>query len=94
MNCNTKTMLKTAGGLGLLATVAYFTLPAAQDFLVASAPILLLLICPLSMFFMMKSMNSMNTKTKDAGDASDKSMAAPEKQATPIPAKLIDRNFG
>lgn len=58
MNCNSKTMLKTAAALGISTAVAYFTLPAAHAFILASAPLLVVLICPVAMIIMMMSMNT------------------------------------
>ena len=57
MKCDSKMMVKMAVALGVGLAVAYFALPAAQVFILASAPFLLALICPVAMFFMMKSMN-------------------------------------
>ncbi len=74
MKCDLKTMLKTAGVLGLALAVIYFTVPAAQAFIVASAPILVALICPVSMLFMMKAMNG---SPKDDGLKTDEAKAAP-----------------
>ena len=65
MKCDSKMMLKTAAGLGIALAVAYFTLPAAQTFILASAPILLALICPVAMLLMMGNMNG-NKKDDDA----------------------------
>lgn len=58
MKCDTKTMVKVGLAVGVLLAVAYFTLPAARQFISVASPFLLILICPLSMLFMMKSMNS------------------------------------
>ena len=58
MNCNSKTMLKTAVALGIATAVAYFTLPAAHAFILASAPLLVVLICPVAMIIMMMGMNT------------------------------------
>ena len=63
MNCDSRTMIKIAIGLGAALAVAYVAWPAAHAFIVASAPILLALSCPLAMIFMMKGMNS---ESKDA----------------------------
>jgi Protein of unknown function (DUF2933) len=63
MKCNTKTMIKVGLGVSALLAVAYFTLPAARDFISAATPFLLFLICPLSMIFMMKSMSSCDKKS-------------------------------
>lgn len=57
MKCDSKMMVKMAVGLGVGLAVAYFALPAAQVLILASAPFLMALICPVAMFFMMKSMN-------------------------------------
>lgn len=57
MKCDMKTMVKMALWLGVGLAVAYFALPAAQALILASAPILVALICPVAMFFMMKGMN-------------------------------------
>ena len=53
MNCQPKTMLKTAVALGAAVAIAYVALPDARAFLLASTPILLALICPLTMVVMM-----------------------------------------
>lgn len=57
MKCDSKMMVKMAVGLGVGLAVAYFALPAAHVFILASAPILVALICPVAMLFMMKGMN-------------------------------------
>ncbi|MDO9236237.1 MAG: DUF2933 domain-containing protein [Aquabacterium sp.] len=57
MKCDLKTMVKMAVWLGIGLAVAYFAFPAAHAFVLASAPLLLVLICPVAMFFMMKGMN-------------------------------------
>lgn len=57
MKCDSKTMVKMAVWLGLGLAAAYFAVPAAHAFILASAPFLVALICPLAMLFMMKSMN-------------------------------------
>jgi len=74
MKCDSKMMLKTAAGMGIVLAVAYFTLPAAQTFILASAPILLVLICPVAMLLMMASMNG---SKKDDGAKPDQTMPAP-----------------
>lgn len=63
MKCDSKTMIKIAVGLGAALAIAYVAWPAAQTFILASAPFLLALSCPLAMIFMMKGMNS---ERKDA----------------------------
>lgn len=67
MHCSLKTMAKLAVGLGAILAVAYFALPDARAWLLASAPVLLALVCPLSMIVMMFMM-----KGKDkAADGKD-----------------------
>jgi len=66
-------MMKTAGVLGLAAVISYFAIPEARAFIVASAPVLIALICPVAMLFMMKGMNGSQSKQSEVTDA-----AAPE----------------
>lgn len=56
MRCDSKTMLKAAAWLGVALVVTYLALPAARTYIVFSAPLLLLLICPVGML-LMKAMN-------------------------------------
>lgn len=80
MKCDSKMMLKIAGGLGVALGVAYFTLPAAQALILASAPILLALICPVAMLLMMKTMNG---SSRDEGAKPAKITPAPRAVETP-----------
>jgi hypothetical protein len=82
MKCDSKTMLTVAAVVALAAALAYFTLPAAQAFILASAPLLVALICPVAMLFMMKGMQ---------GDKKDKARDIDEpKQAPRIGAAARD----
>ena len=74
MNCNSKTMLKVVVALGLAFAVAYFALPAAHAFLLANAPLLAVLVCPVMMLFMMMGMNG---NKKDENAKPGESKAAP-----------------
>lgn len=65
MNCS-KTMLKVAAGLAIGATVLYLAFPQAQSLILANAPLLLALICPLSMGVMMFMMRGSNNNQKSA----------------------------
>jgi hypothetical protein len=58
--CNVKTMLKTGLGMLLLAAIAYIALPDFRTWILAAAPFLLYLICPISMLFCMKMMSGQN----------------------------------
>ena len=68
MKCDTNIVLKTAAGLVIALAVAYLAVPAAHAFILASAPVLVALICPVSMLFMMKAMHS---KGNDTGTRAD-----------------------
>ncbi len=67
MNCSLKTMVKLAAGLGAILAVVYFTVPAAQALVLASAPILLSLICPVVMLVMMFTMRGNTGVAADRG---------------------------
>lgn len=60
MKCNMKTMLKTGLILAAFVIVAYVALPDSRQLILALTPVAFFLICPLMMFFMMKSMHSHN----------------------------------
>lgn len=81
MKCDMKMMLKAGLGLTAVIAVVYAALPAARELIVALAPLLLLLICPLMMFFMMKGMHSSHDDHK-----------AEEHQLRPVP--LSDEKDG
>lgn len=53
MHCNARTMIKIAAALGGMLAAAYVALPDARELVAASAPVLLALICPISMVIMM-----------------------------------------
>lgn len=63
MQCNARTMIKVAAVLGGILAVAYTALPQAREFVVASAPILLILVCPISMLAMMFTMRGKESGT-------------------------------
>ena len=58
--CSIKTMLKFGIGLGVLLVVGYVVLPQYQGAIRAFAPFLLILACPLAMYFGMKEMKPRN----------------------------------
>lgn len=60
MHCSKKTMAYLA--VGILAAIAagYALLPSMRETLLGMAPLLLVLVCPLSMLFMMKAMGGHN----------------------------------
>lgn len=91
MRCDSKTMLKTACVLCVALAVVYFTVPAAHAFVLGSAPVLLALICPVSMLLMMKAMNGQKkeggTKAENPGAAPRPAEADPEPGMTPTPSR-------
>ncbi|MBN9096342.1 DUF2933 domain-containing protein [Pandoraea sp. XJJ-1] len=60
MNCSRKTMINLALVMGVVLVAAYFALPQFHALVLGIAPFLLVLLCPLSMFFMMRGMGSHN----------------------------------
>ena len=54
--CSVKTMVKFAIGLAVLLVVGYVAFPQYQGAIRAFAPFLLILACPLAMYFGMKGM--------------------------------------
>ena len=77
MNCSFNLMIKLAGGLGMALALAYFALPGTKAFVIASAPILLALICPLTMVVAMIAMRGNSAKA----DAPAKAGSAPQPAA-------------
>lgn len=65
MNCCFKTMIKLAAGLGVTLAVGYFALPQAQAFILASAPLLLALVCPVAMLAMLFTMKGTGDGRED-----------------------------
>jgi hypothetical protein len=58
MKCNMKTMITTGTILLVVLAAAYAAFPQFRTLVLGGGPFLLFLLCPLSMFFMMRSMNS------------------------------------
>lgn len=56
MRCNAKTMIKIGAALGAALALAYALMPDARALVLAGAPALLLLLCPISMIAMMAMM--------------------------------------
>lgn len=87
MHCSFKTMIKIAAGIGVVLAVAYFSLPDARAWLLASTPVLLALVCPLSMgamMFMMKDKDSNATDSKNqCAKSGDPTPNADARDATP-----------
>ena len=64
--CGVKTMIKIALGIGLLLTIGYVALPQYQAAVRAVAPWLLVLACPLAMYFGMREMHREKAKSPAA----------------------------
>lgn len=52
IHCNARTMVKVALALGGIVAAAAVALPQARELLLAAAPLLLALVCPISMIAM------------------------------------------
>ena len=65
MNCDFKAMIKLTGGLGVILTVAYFSLPEARVFILSGTPVLLAFVFPVSMLVMMFAMKSVDGTRSD-----------------------------
>ncbi|MEJ6656925.1 MAG: DUF2933 domain-containing protein [Pseudomonas sp.] len=64
MKCDIKTMLKAGLWLAALVTGVYVVFPSSREWLMGVSPFLFLLLCPLMMLFMMKSMQSCHTDSE------------------------------
>ncbi|GJH20218.1 DUF2933 domain-containing protein [Caballeronia novacaledonica] len=58
MKCNTKTMVTIALALALILAIGYWALPQIRGELSAFIAMASVLICPLSMLFMMRGMQT------------------------------------
>ncbi|WP_454727813.1 MULTISPECIES: DUF2933 domain-containing protein [Cupriavidus] len=58
MKCNVRTMVTTGVVLVAILATAYVLFPPVRALVLGAGPYLLLLLCPLSMWFMMKSMSA------------------------------------
>ncbi|ALK99682.2 MULTISPECIES: DUF2933 domain-containing protein [Massilia] len=56
--CSVKTIVKVALGIGALLILGYLLFPESRALIAAAAPYLLILACPLGMYFMMKDKNT------------------------------------
>lgn len=69
MQCNVKAMVKVGLGLGIMATAAYVFIPGVRPAVIAVAPFLFFLLCPISMIFMARSMSTSSCRTRQETDA-------------------------
>lgn len=91
MKCDMKTMLKAGLGLAAVAIVGYATFPAARELILAISPFLFLLLCPLMMFLMMKSMHSHHT---DNGINKSEPIPIPEAVRVAESPRSMDHSTG
>lgn len=77
MKC-TKNMLVIGGIMLAVLAAAYFALPQFRALVVSAGPFLLFLICPLSMFFMMKGMNSHSDRPTSSDNANKERLSSNE----------------
>jgi hypothetical protein len=63
-----KTMIKIALGIGLLLIVGYLALPQYHAPFASLAPLLLVLACPLAMYFGIRGMHEEKRKMPAPGD--------------------------
>ena len=73
MKCNTKTMVAIALALALILTLGYWALPQIRGELGTFIAMASVLICPLSMLFMMRGMQSHTDSPEKSGQAVEKS---------------------
>ncbi|CAM4223449.1 DUF2933 domain-containing protein [Bordetella muralis] len=60
MHCSKKTMAYLAVGIVAVAAAAYALFPGMRETVLGTTPLLLVLVCPLSMIFMMKTISGHN----------------------------------
>ncbi len=73
MKCNTKTMVAIALALALILSLGYWALPQIRGALGTFVAMASVLICPLSMLFMMRGMHSQTDSPEKSGQAVEKS---------------------
>lgn len=66
MKCNKKMMIRMGVGIAVMLAITYIFFPNMRTLAIASAPLLISLICPLAMIFMMKGMSTCNNKQSNA----------------------------
>lgn len=87
MHCNARTMLKIAAILSGILAVAYLALPDARELVAASAPVLLALICPISMVIMMLMMRKSSGAESSASAKRPQTSLAEQPVPKPQPAQ-------
>lgn len=70
--CSMKTMIKIMLGIVLLLAIGYVVFPQWQASIAILAPYLLILACPLMMYFMRKEKNTPSQEKEQMPDQEDK----------------------
>ena len=68
MKCNTRTMAAVGAALVAILAVAYTVFPSVRAFVLGVGPYLLILVCPLSMWLMMKGMQGQDDQRRSTTD--------------------------
>lgn len=68
MKCSMRTMIAAGVALVAILAIAYVLLPPVRALVLAIGPYLLLLICPLSMWLMMKGMQGQDDQRRSTTD--------------------------
>ena len=68
MKCNTRTMAAVGAALVAILAVAYTVFPSVRAFVLGIGPYLLILVCPLSMWLMMKGMQGQDDQGRSTTD--------------------------
>ena len=84
MTCSKSTMLKTALGLGVLSLAAYAAFPAFRTGLLSIPPVLLSLLCPLSMLFCMWGMSKRSTTPSEPEPSTESPVQSNLARARPV----------
>lgn len=92
MHCNARTMAKVALILGGLLAAAAVALPEARDMLLAGAPLLLSLVCPISMIAMALMMRRSPEQARAARDSTGNASASGHPPAAAQPASCCGRS--
>lgn len=69
MHCTAKRMIYVALALGGILSVGYLAFPETRGLVLAGAPFLLALICPIAMLLMMFMANGMGSEKNGVGPA-------------------------
>ena len=94
MTCNKSTMLKLALGMTAIFLVTYAALPGFRTWLLSIAPLLLPLLCPLSMLFCMKGMSKKSQEAAAAPGETNTLSASPAVAVANIGAGLAPQSAG